>query len=165
MATNDIQSKRITKTDLNQLAQTQYGDKAYCEYIRSGQRGWYLYTGHEPLFLGINITEAFHSLQTQNFLSPPDSSSTSDQLYTLFYNYETMECFHGTAREIAKEIQILLRKGYLYDDMMLFPYEVDDFGEENSVNIANVLTIKEYEAITGCSPKIIPLHHDKLSTI
>lgn len=81
-STNDIQSKRITKTDLNQLAQTQYGDKAYCEHIRSGQRGWYLYIGHEPLFLGINITEAFHSLQTQNFLSPPDSSSTSEATTT-----------------------------------------------------------------------------------
>jgi ProP effector len=72
-STNDTQSKRITKADLNQLAQTQYGDKAYCEHIRSGQRGWYLYIGQEPVFLGVNITEAFHLLQTQNFLTTSDS--------------------------------------------------------------------------------------------
>lgn len=76
-STNDIQSKRITKTDLNQLAQTQYGDQAYCEHIRSGQRGWYLYAGHEPVFLGVNITDAFHSLQTQNFLTTPNSTQVT----------------------------------------------------------------------------------------
>jgi sRNA-binding protein len=74
-STNDTQSKRTTKTDLNQLAQAQYGDKAYCEHVRSGQRGWYLHLGDEPIFLGANITDAFHSLQAQKFLTT--SSSTT----------------------------------------------------------------------------------------
>jgi ProP effector len=74
-STNDTPSKRLTKTDLNQLAQTQYGDKAYCEHVRSGQRGWYLHSGDEPVFLGVNITDAFHALQTQNGSTTPDSTS------------------------------------------------------------------------------------------
>jgi ProP effector len=74
-STNDTQSKRLTKIDLNQLAQTQYGDKAYCEHVRSGQRGWYLHLGDEPVFLGANITDAFHCLQTQNFSTTSDSTT------------------------------------------------------------------------------------------
>lgn len=74
-STNDTLSKRLTKTDLNQLAQTQYGDKAYCEHVRGGQRGWYLHSGDKPVFLGVNITDAFHALQTQNFSTTSESTT------------------------------------------------------------------------------------------
>lgn len=54
--------KRITKTELNQLAKSQYGEDAHCEHMKSGQRGWYLYHGSEPIFLGVNAIDAFNTL-------------------------------------------------------------------------------------------------------
>lgn len=62
-----ISTKKITKTDLNQLAKLGYGEEAYCEHIRTGQRGWYLYQGTDtPTFLGTNANEAFETLQSSD---------------------------------------------------------------------------------------------------
>lgn len=60
-----VTSKRITKNDLNQLAKSKYGETVSCEHVRAGKRGWYLYNGTEPNFLGINANEAFNYLQSQ----------------------------------------------------------------------------------------------------
>lgn len=62
-------SKRITKIELNQLAKSQYGEEAYCEHVKSGQRGWYLYQGAESTFLGVNAVDAFDTLQSQTEIS------------------------------------------------------------------------------------------------
>ncbi|MDM8560563.1 ProQ/FinO family protein [Candidatus Parabeggiatoa sp. HSG14] len=60
-----VTNKRVTKTDLNKLAKSHYGEEVYCEHVRSGQRGWYLYRSTEQNFLGTNATEAFNFLQSQ----------------------------------------------------------------------------------------------------
>jgi ProP effector len=67
-------TKRITKTDLNKLAKSLYGEDAYCEHTRSGKRGWYLYKDKdtEQTFIGANANEAFGDLESQ----APQSSET-----------------------------------------------------------------------------------------
>jgi len=63
--TNNTDTKRITKSTLNQLAKDIYGTEVYCEHIRSVRRGWYLYNADEMTLIGININEAFNYLETQ----------------------------------------------------------------------------------------------------
>jgi ProP effector len=60
-------TKRITKTELNKLAKSLYGEEVHCEHTRTGfKRGWYLHKGSsEPTFIGVNATEAFNDLQFQ----------------------------------------------------------------------------------------------------
>ena len=67
MTTSQTQNKkRITKSDLNHMATSLYGEKAYCEYIRgSGKHGWYLYKDTEPNFIGTNVNEAMEWLESQ----------------------------------------------------------------------------------------------------
>lgn len=72
--------KRITKTELNELAQTLHGEEAYCEHVRTGQRGWYLYHNSEPVFIGANATDAFNYLYSQN--SATDSSEPKSSAIT-----------------------------------------------------------------------------------
>jgi ProP effector len=70
-------TKKITKVELNQLAKSGYGEDAYCEHVRTGQRGWYLYQGtaDTAIFLGANANEAFDALQSQE-LKTDDSTTT-----------------------------------------------------------------------------------------
>ncbi|MCK5720061.1 MAG: hypothetical protein KAH84_08975 [Thiomargarita sp.] len=61
-------NKRVTKLDLNQLAQAKYTSEVYCEHIRSGKRGWYLYQGEQATFIGANANEAWKYLESQEEL-------------------------------------------------------------------------------------------------
>ncbi|HIE01987.1 MAG TPA: hypothetical protein EYP59_17170 [Thiotrichaceae bacterium] len=70
-------NKRITKNDLNQLAQSRYGEDVYCEHVRSGKRGWYLHLATEKTFLGVNASEAFESLQMQEQVTATPASDAS----------------------------------------------------------------------------------------
>lgn len=70
-------NKRITKTDLNQLAQSRYGEDVYCEHVRSGKRGWYLHQGTSKNFIGVNANEAFQYLQTQEQVMPVSDASAT----------------------------------------------------------------------------------------
>ena len=70
-------NKRITKTDLNQLAQSRYGEDVYCEHVRSGKRGWYLHQGTSKNFIGVNALEAFQYLQTQEQVMPVSDASAT----------------------------------------------------------------------------------------
>jgi len=63
--TKRILTKRISKTDLNKQAQSCYGSGVFCEHVRSGKRGWYLYKDTEKTFLGANSSEALSYLQSQ----------------------------------------------------------------------------------------------------
>ena len=69
--------KRITKSDLNQLAKSLYGEEASCEHVRSGNRGWYLHKGAEKTFIGANATEAFKYLQSQESVTETPASAAS----------------------------------------------------------------------------------------
>lgn len=80
-------SKRLTKTDLNQLAHSHYGQTAYCEHVRTGQRGWYLYHGTERTFIGANVTEAFQYLQSTPAM--PESTSPAPANSVVTANIET----------------------------------------------------------------------------
>ena len=135
-------ANKISKAQLVAKAQSFFGDNIKIEYRRLGKEtGWYLSRANYDSCIGKNIDKAWDWLNQTH-------------LYTLFYGYETMETFHGTAREIAREILLLQKEGYLFDDMTLFPYEeVEDFGEEEEISVKDVLTVEEYEAITGWSPK------------
>ena len=133
---------KISKAQVISKAHQRFGDNVKIEYRRLGKEtGWYLSGTNYDSCIGKNIDKAWDWLNQTH-------------LYTLFYGYETMETFHGTAREIAREILLLQKEGYLFDDMTLFPYEeVEDFGEEEEISVKDVLTVEEYEAITGWSPK------------
>jgi hypothetical protein len=69
--------KRITKNDLNQLAKSLYGEEASCEHVRSGKRGWYLHKGADKTFLGVNATEAFKYLQSQESVTETPAEAAS----------------------------------------------------------------------------------------
>ncbi len=73
----ELTKKRITKADLNQLAQSLYSEEVYCEHIRSGNRGWYLYQGTQETFIGANAKEAFDYLQSQT--SQIDTSALAEK--------------------------------------------------------------------------------------
>jgi len=75
--------KRITKAELNQLAQSLYSEEAYCEHLRSGNRGWYLYQGTEETFIGANAQEAFDYLQSQE--SQNDTSTLAEKADDLIH--------------------------------------------------------------------------------
>jgi ProP effector len=72
---NDNQ-KRITKIELNQLAKTCYGESAYCEHVRTGQRGWYLFLGNNQIFLGANANDALQTLQISTQAAATNASTT-----------------------------------------------------------------------------------------
>lgn len=65
----------ISKIDLDRLVQSRYGENAYCDYIRFGQRGWYLYNDNEstPVFIATNSKEAF-----KIFDAKPDETKKPD---------------------------------------------------------------------------------------
>ncbi len=69
-------TKRVNKTDLNQLAASRYGDGVYCEHVRSGKRGWYLNKDTEQTFLGVNASEAFSCLQSQEDVTKMSAPAT-----------------------------------------------------------------------------------------
>lgn len=79
--TESTSTKKITKTELNQLAKSGYGEDAYCEHVRTGQRGWYLYQGTAatPTFLGTNANEAFDALQSQELGTTDPATTTASQ--------------------------------------------------------------------------------------
>ncbi len=77
--------KRITKSDLNKIATSLYGDEAYCEYIRgSGKHGWYLYKDTEPNFIGTNVNEAIEWLESQQTVTVKKDVAMLEFLFEKF---------------------------------------------------------------------------------
>ena len=87
---NSTQTKRITKAELNQVAKHHYGTEAYCEHVRTGQRGWYLYQGEKQIFLGNNATDALQTLQQDTTSVPVESLQAHDPKERPFISPQAM---------------------------------------------------------------------------
>ncbi|MCK5876784.1 MAG: hypothetical protein KAG43_04055 [Candidatus Marithrix sp.] len=131
MTTNNsnLDTKRITKIALNQLAKSIYGPEVYCEHIRSVKRGWYLYNSNDMTFIGININEAFNYLKnsrdkTHNIPVSTISTPTPQEMLSLliekFPNSITEDTtkIRPLQRYIHKKIYTALNKEYSKDSIL-----------------------------------------------
>ncbi|WP_083234177.1 ProQ/FINO family protein [Candidatus Marithrix sp. Canyon 246] len=81
--------KRITKSDLNEIATSLYGDEAYCEYVRSsGKHGWYLNKDTEPNLIGNNVNEAMEWLESQPTVCSEKTDSEKKDVTMLEFLFE-----------------------------------------------------------------------------
>ncbi len=121
MTTSQTQNKkRITKSDLNHMATSLYGEKAYCEYIRgSGKHGWYLYKDTEPNFIGTNVNEAMEWLESQQTVSTPKDVEMLELLFEKFPKafFREAEKIRPLQKYIHKKIYKALNYEYTREDI------------------------------------------------
>ncbi|HHB92144.1 MAG TPA: hypothetical protein ENK59_02895 [Thioploca sp.] len=113
-------TKRITKTTLNKLAQSIYGTSAYCEHIRSMRRGWYLYNADEMTFIGINANEAFKYLEAIPKPATTSPEKMLDILAKKFPNciFKDTTKIRPLQRYIHKKIYAALDKKYSKEEIL-----------------------------------------------
>ncbi len=121
------ETKRITKTTLNQLAKSIYGTDVYCEHIRSIRRGWYLYNADKMTFIGTNATEAFGYLESKQVPEPDTSAPIAiipdkmlDILAEKFPNciFKDITKIRPLQRYIHKKIYTILDKEYSKEEIL-----------------------------------------------
>ena len=124
MTTNNPNNdtKRITKTTLNQLAKNIYGENVYCEHIRSVRRGWYLYNADKMTFIGINSSEAYSYLEDKQ--SPSPITTNPEKMLDILAEKFPNCIFKDTAkirplqRYIHKKIYVALHKKYSKEEIL-----------------------------------------------
>lgn len=112
--------KRITKSDLNQIATSLYGDEAYCEYIRGNDKnGWYLYKDTEPNLIGSNVNEAMEWLESQPTVSSEKDVTMLEFLFEKFPKtfFKEAENIRPLQKYIHKKIYKALNYEYPKDEI------------------------------------------------
>lgn len=117
--------KRITKSDLNQIATSLYEDESYCEHIRSGKPGWYLYKNSdtEPNFIGVNANEALEYLESQQTEISTSTSKTDVEILELLFEkfpktfFKESEQVRPLQKYIHKKIYKALNYEYSRDEI------------------------------------------------
>ncbi|MFK5971140.1 MAG: ProQ/FINO family protein [Candidatus Marithrix sp.] len=122
MTTKNTDTKRITKTTLNQLAKSIYGTSVYCEHIRSMRRGWYLYNADKMTFIGMNANEAFNYLETKQV--PIPATTNPEKMLDILAEKFSHCIFKDTTkirplqRYIHKKIYAALDKKYSKEEIL-----------------------------------------------